>query len=511
MRRKAAILGILAALSLAAAAEQKQIEQMNAELSLLAENMQRLRSDIAPAMDALEEMQPQYEKDDSFVQLTEKHEQLAGGIHKNVKALKLEVYKFTDLRDRLNVEKVQSGIMQGLIKGKMPDDYDDQFKTVMADVALSSKINEFLTGVGERLENDERLFKQAEKRLKDRTAMKWMLGGGGIGLLVIGLILALFYQTRRIQKTQIARLVTPDGAALTTPPQKGAPVPALEGPAPGSGKALVAGDVLEGIYRIEKELGRGGMGVVYEATDVALNRKVAIKHMLREIAQQADELALFLSEARMVASLKHPNLVEIYNILRNQGQLYMVFEHVAGHPLSRYLEGRRRLSVRSVKQTVRQTAAALDYAHSMKVIHRDLKPANIMISGDGTVKVMDFGIAYQAKMTVAKVTQANPWGTPAYMAPEQELGKISRESDLFALGVLLYETLSGVIPFPGPNFLAQKQRGLYTPITQMIPALPKAVDVILTRALAPDPRDRYHTAGEFAAAVDRIPEAAASA
>jgi len=260
-----------------------------------------------------------------------------------------------------------------------------------------------------------------------------------------------------------------------------------------------ASDLILGVnFRILGELGRGGMGVVFEAVDQTLQRKVAIKRMREEICQSPRDLDAFLAEARVVAALRHPNIVEIHSVFREGGLAYLVFEHVDGRPLSRMLEPGP-LPWRVLLGLLSQIASALDYAHSRKVIHRDLKPANIMVTGQGIAKVMDFGLAHQAKMTVAKLTRADPGGTPAYMAPEQELGSVSRESDLYSLGACVYEMAVGKPPFVGPNFLAQKRELRYAAPSRAA-GLPAAFDSAIARALAPDPSGRFHSATELFAA-----------
>jgi tetratricopeptide (TPR) repeat protein/tRNA A-37 threonylcarbamoyl transferase component Bud32 len=261
------------------------------------------------------------------------------------------------------------------------------------------------------------------------------------------------------------------------------------------------GQLIARTYEIRKELGRGGMGVVYEAFDTSLSRKVAIKEMRSEIAQSARDKERFLAEARTVAKFQHPNIVSIFAILEDAGRTFLVFEHVQGGGLDGILDQRRKLGPDAAVPLLHSIAAALDYSHSRKVIHRDLKPSNIMITDEGVVKVMDFGIAHEAKQTVSRLTNAEAFGTMAYMPPEQELGQASRESDVFAFAVLAYETLVGTIPFPGPNFLEQKKGKMFKRPSQADPTLPAALDAVFEKALEPEPQNRYKSAGQFATAV----------
>jgi serine/threonine-protein kinase len=250
-------------------------------------------------------------------------------------------------------------------------------------------------------------------------------------------------------------------------------------------------------YELRKEIGRGGMGVVYEAYDVSLARKVAIKEMRAEIARSSQDRERFLTEARTVAKFQHPNIVSIHSILDEGGRAYLVFEHVEGETLDKVLGRFRRLAPTVAMPLFSGIADALEYAHSRKVIHRDLKPANVMVTEEDVVKVMDFGIAHEAKQTLARLTNAEASGTLAYMPPEQELGQVSTASDVFAFAVLAYETLVGKLPYPGPNFIAQKNARIFERPNHADPALPKALDAAFERALDPDPGKRPHTAREF--------------
>ncbi|TPW19542.1 MAG: protein kinase, partial [Elusimicrobia bacterium] len=254
-------------------------------------------------------------------------------------------------------------------------------------------------------------------------------------------------------------------------------------------------------YKVTREIGRGGMGVVYEAVDISLRRPVAVKQLRADLREDPKELESFLAEARLVASLKHPNIVEIHSLVDQGGEVFLVFEFVPGNPLHRVLQRVPRLPLASALSVFRQVGAALDHAHAQRVIHRDLKPANIMVTPQGVAKVMDFGLAYQARLTVARQTRVEASGTPPYMAPEQETGTVSKESDLYALGVCVYESLAGTLPFPGPNFLVQKREMKLPLVSQLAPGVPQSVDVALRRALHPDPSARFHSAAELLAAI----------
>ncbi|MBI2071353.1 MAG: protein kinase [Elusimicrobia bacterium] len=281
--------------------------------------------------------------------------------------------------------------------------------------------------------------------------------------------------------------------------------PAMAAPSPfrAVAAAQTSGFLIAGNYKIAKEIGRGGMGVVYEGMDMALQRTVAIKQMRPEIRQSSREAERFMAEARLVASLKHPNIVEIHSVLQENDELFLVFEHVSGRGLHKLLDEKRHLSAVETKKVLVDVCQALDYAHSKKVIHRDLKPSNIMIANDGIAKVMDFGIAHQAKITVAKLTSTEIRGTPAYMPPEQEMGLASKESDLYALGAMIYEMLTGEMPFTGPNFMLQKQRKMFRRPSELVSNLPKTLNDFFDRALQPEPADRFHSAADLLQAFEK--------
>ena len=262
--------------------------------------------------------------------------------------------------------------------------------------------------------------------------------------------------------------------------------------------------VATGKYKIERKLGEGAMGVVYEATDQSLGRKVAIKKMSEEIKVNDREKQRFLDEARTVALLHHPGIVEIYTIFEEEENIYLVFEHVDGQTLDTVLTREARIPFERALQMFGETAGALAYAHAKNVVHRDLKLSNIMLSAEGNIKVMDFGLARRAQESLARASNSEVVGSPAYMAPEQELGVSSVESDIYALGVCLYEALSGVLPFQGPDFHHQKTHKTYQQLSDMLPGMPKGVDALVNRCLAPLPEERFHSADDFRRALNEI-------
>ncbi len=245
--------------------------------------------------------------------------------------------------------------------------------------------------------------------------------------------------------------------------------------------------VLAGKYELGRRIGEGGMGVVFEALDRKLDRKVAVKRLHAELRRHQVQRERFLREAQIIAHLSHPFIVGIFDVLAEGEETYIVLEYVLGEPLSSILGSRERLTLKECQSIFTNVCHAMDYAHKKHVLHRDLKPSNIMIDASGFAKVMDFGLAREAKDTISRLSRVEVSGTPAYMAPEQHLGEAHRASDVYSLGVCLYESLTGSLPFPGPDFLVQKERNRYDPPSRRVPGLPAGIDELLAAVLTPDP------------------------
>jgi tetratricopeptide (TPR) repeat protein/DNA-binding beta-propeller fold protein YncE len=248
-------------------------------------------------------------------------------------------------------------------------------------------------------------------------------------------------------------------------------------------------------FEILREIGRGGMGVIYEAKDKELGRRVAIKRMRDEIAITPREMEKFIQEARTVARLKHPNIVDIYDIVREE-TCYLIFEYIDGHSLEYIIGNKGRLSLQKAMEILKQVCSAISYAHRENVIHLDLKPSNILINSQNISKVTDFGIARIAKDTILR-TSGETTGTFAYMSPEQHFGSYDKSSDIYSLGVTFYEILAGELPFKGPDFLAQKREMVYRPASELVPDLPKQIDNIINKCLQSDKEKRYKTIDEL--------------
>ncbi len=253
---------------------------------------------------------------------------------------------------------------------------------------------------------------------------------------------------------------------------------------------------IEQRYELGKAIGHGGMGVVYEARDKRLKRLVAIK-MLREefLGDDAAKKSL-IEEATMVAELHHASIVDIHSIEQDERGLYLVFERLEGRTLDELIAEQGLLPLSEVKRVLGPVCAALAYAHARDVVHRDLKPGNVMLTKDGGVKVLDFGISRHAALKgKSAATTQTVVGTPHYMAPEQEYGVIRRENDVFALGAVLYEMVTGVRPYDGttPAKLAKS----YKRPSLRVKGLSPELDALIDRSLEPDPDKRISTPEEF--------------
>jgi len=255
-----------------------------------------------------------------------------------------------------------------------------------------------------------------------------------------------------------------------------------------------------GRYELVEELGKGAMGVVYKAIDPTIGRDVALKTMRLDVhGVQADEvLRRFRNEARAAGTLSHPNIVTIFDAGEQQGVFYMAMEYIAGETLASVMASRRTFSTDEVLDLARQVCAGLDYAHSRGVVHRDIKPANIMVSHDGTLKIMDFGIA---KLGGSMTLTGPVMGTPNYMSPEQVKGKpLDGRSDLFSLGVVLYEMLTGAKPFAGDNvttIIYQIVHEEAVPPREVDLSIHPGLSAVVSRALAKSPDERYQRGAEM--------------
>ncbi len=256
-----------------------------------------------------------------------------------------------------------------------------------------------------------------------------------------------------------------------------------------------------GRYEITGELGKGAMGVVYKALDPTIGRVVAFKTMRLDVSgmENVELVDRFRNEARSAGALHHPNLVTIYDAGEQDGLFYIAMEYIEGETLQSLLAERRVLPVEQIISVATQVCAGLDYAHSHGVVHRDIKPANVMIAADGTVKIMDFGVA---KFGGGITNTGQVLGTPNYMSPEQVKGKsLDGRSDLFSVGVMLYEMLTGERPFVGQNvttIIYKIVNETLIPPRELDVTIHPGLSAVVTRALAKAPEERYQTGADLA-------------
>ena len=260
-----------------------------------------------------------------------------------------------------------------------------------------------------------------------------------------------------------------------------------------------SGDVLRGRYRLDSQIGRGGMGVVYSATDLELHRRVAVKVISENSSGDARER--LIREARAAAALNHPHIVSVYDVGEANGLPFFVMELVEGPSLS----STPPTGLSQIVELGLQICAALEHAHANHIIHRDLKPDNVLVSATGqSVKLADLGLALPGQG--ARISRAGlVLGTPSYMAPEQALGQdVDARTDLYALGVLLYELTTGRVPFKGNDPLAVVSQHVHAPAVPprvLRSDVPRALEVLILRLLEKNPAARFQTATEVAAAL----------
>ena len=266
--------------------------------------------------------------------------------------------------------------------------------------------------------------------------------------------------------------------------------------------STLLGTTLNGRYRLEARIGTGGMATVYRATDETLQRQVAIKLLNREIATESDQLERFRREARAVAQLSHPHIVGVIDAGEDEGRPYIVFECVEGETLKNCIRRRGRLPIAEAVAYAIEIARALGAAHAHHIVHRDVKPQNVLIDEEGSAKVTDFGIA-RTLDEEGLTADGRVLGTTDYVSPEQALGHaVTGQSDLYSLGIVLYEMLSGEVPFKGENQVAvamKHVRERLPDIQARRPEVSAALAAVIERATAKRPRDRYANDAELIA------------
>jgi eukaryotic-like serine/threonine-protein kinase len=267
----------------------------------------------------------------------------------------------------------------------------------------------------------------------------------------------------------------------------------------------VVGETIAERYDVEELVGAGGMSSVYKAHDRLLERYVALKVLHDQYTTDDEFVERFKREARAVAQLSHPNIVTVIDRAEDDGKQFIVFEYIDGENLKELLTRSGRLPVRDALELAVQIAHGLAFAHDQGLVHRDVKPQNVLLNGDGRAKVTDFGIA--RSLDVEGVTQTGTvLGTSNYIAPEQASGQpVDAQTDVYSLGVVLYELLAGDLPFPGENFVTVAMKHVNEPPPNLLEArkdVPLRVAAAVDRALEKDPTQRFPSMNAFAAELE---------
>ena len=257
-----------------------------------------------------------------------------------------------------------------------------------------------------------------------------------------------------------------------------------------------------GPYRLIEQIGMGGMATVYKAYHAAMDRHVALKMLPRQFAMDETYLGRFHQEARTIANLEHPHILPVYDFGEDDGYTYLVMRLLEAGTLKERMAAEP-LTISELDHLFGQVTGALDYAHSRSVIHRDVKPSNVLIDPHGNAFLTDFGVAKLLQSTSQFTASGGMLGTPAYMAPEQGKGSPSdARSDLYALGVMLYEMCTGRIPFYAETPLAIVLKHINVPLPlprNLNKSIPEEVQNVILKAMAKEPDERYQTANEMLA------------
>ncbi len=290
-------------------------------------------------------------------------------------------------------------------------------------------------------------------------------------------------------------LLRPTTGTILSPPSTAQAAP------PG----LATGAIFAGRYQVVEELGRGGMGSVYKVLDTEINAKVALKLIKPEVASDAATIERFRNELKTARDISHKNVCRMYDLGKDAGTFFITMEYVAGEDLRNMIRMSRQLAVGTAVGIVRQICDGLEEAHRLGVVHRDLKPANIMIDRQGNAKIMDFGIARTAAWSQS---EREIVGTPEYMSPEQSVGgDVDRRADIYALGILLFEALTGKVPFAGEDGMSVVLKHREEPPAdprRYNPHIPDALSRIVLKCLEKKPSKRYQTVGELSLDLDKV-------
>jgi eukaryotic-like serine/threonine-protein kinase len=263
----------------------------------------------------------------------------------------------------------------------------------------------------------------------------------------------------------------------------------------------MVGEVLSDRYEVEELVGTGGMSSVFRAHDRLLDRKVALKVLHPQYSEDEEYVERFRREARAVAALSHPNIVTVIDRGEHEGRQFIVFEYIDGENLKGLIQRRGPAPVTTALELAMQIARGLSFAHQQGLVHRDVKPQNVLLNGDGQAKVTDFGIARSLDVQHGMTQTGTVLGTSDYIAPEQAQGqRVDEHTDVYSLGVVLYEMLTTEVPFPGENFVAVAMRHINEEppsIRDKRPDVSPRFEAAVQRAMAKRPEDRFQTMADF--------------
>jgi serine/threonine-protein kinase len=263
----------------------------------------------------------------------------------------------------------------------------------------------------------------------------------------------------------------------------------------------MVGEVLSDRYEVEELVGTGGMSSVFRAHDRLLDRKVALKVLHQQYSEDEEYIERFRREARAVAALSHPNIVTVIDRGEHDGRQFIVFEYIDGENLKALIQRRGPAPVVTALELAMQIARGLSFAHQQGLVHRDVKPQNILLNGDGQAKVTDFGIARSLDVQHGMTQTGTVLGTSDYIAPEQAQGqRVDEHTDVYSLGVVVYEMLTNEVPFPGENFVAVAMRHINEEppsIRDKRPDVSLRLEAAVQRAMAKRPEDRFQTMADF--------------
>ncbi|MFA5139784.1 MAG: serine/threonine-protein kinase [Elusimicrobiota bacterium] len=466
-------------------------------------------NEIEPLLSQLDGVRAGYHAKRDLDRLFAQRETLRGQVQELLSLLIGLGEDFDQLRRDEEIRKGSQAMQDFFRTGGIPTNASNELNQLIEMGRFSAKISAVRQRAQAGLKSEEDAHRAVQRSIE--TQRRWITGSIAASSLMLAFVFFLLWRSR--SRADLAAGQTP--VTLATP-MPNTPLPStptatprpLGGPHTTPLPAVAPGQILGGSYRVVKELAKGSLGTAYEAMDLTANRRVVIKRIRDELHRSEKDLERFLTQARGVAALKHANLAEVYSVFLEADRVHLAVELVPGPALSQFLEAGNRVNLTAIKRVIRQVGTALQYAHDKKVLHGDLTPANIFVTREGLVKVSDFGIGLEARKVAARLSWTEPIGSPAYMAPEQELGSMIKESDFYSLGVILYEMATGRLPFDGPNFLAQKREMRYAPASKLAADIPKEIDPILRKALQPEPQLRFHSAEDFCKAVEALPEPA---